>query len=102
MSRDLFADYPAAPADEAVDPDGRLRDGYAVLATGLRALGIAGLTAAATAMAVERDARGVTVASWADGRQTVRPYPLDPVPAGRPRRRLDARSRPASSSGTAR
>src|SRR5688500_14763450 len=31
-------------------------------------------------MTAERAARGVTVASWTDGRQTVRPYPLDPVP----------------------
>jgi carboxylate-amine ligase len=80
VSRPLFADYPAAPADEAVDPEGRLRDGHAALARGLESLGQTGLTAVAAAMAAEREARGVTVASWADGRQTVRPYPLDPVP----------------------
>jgi len=80
VSRALFADYPAAPADEAVDPEGRLRDGYAVLGSALEALGTRGLTAAAVSIASERADRGVTVASWSDGRQTVRPYPLDPVP----------------------
>jgi uncharacterized circularly permuted ATP-grasp superfamily protein len=80
VSRSLFVDYPAAPADEAVDPEGRLRDGYAVLAPRLESLGASGLVAAAGAMATEREIRGVTVASWSDGRQTVQPYPLDPVP----------------------
>jgi carboxylate-amine ligase len=78
VSPSVFADYPAAPADEAVDPEGRLREGYAAL--GLESLGGAGLNAAAAAMVAERESRGVVVASWADGRQTVRPYPLDPVP----------------------
>lgn len=80
MSADVFAGYPASPADEAAHTDGRLRDEYAGVAPALQRMGLAGLTAAATALAVERDARGVTVASWADGRQTVRPFPLDPVP----------------------
>ena len=31
-------------------------------------------------MAAERRDRGVTVATWSDGRQQVRPLPLDPVP----------------------
>ena len=31
-------------------------------------------------MAAERAERGVAVATWADGRQTVRPLPLDPIP----------------------
>jgi uncharacterized circularly permuted ATP-grasp superfamily protein len=38
------------------------------------------LAAAAERLAADRAARGVAVGSWADGRQTVRPYPLDPVP----------------------
>jgi carboxylate-amine ligase len=80
VSRDVFAGYPAPPADEAVRTDGRLHDDYAGVAPALQRLGIAGLTAAATALAVERDARGVTIASWADGRQDVRPFPRDPVP----------------------
>ena len=59
VSRPLFADYPAAPADEAVDPEGRLRDGYAVLGARLESLGASGLAAAAAAMAAERrDPRG--------------------------------------------
>jgi uncharacterized circularly permuted ATP-grasp superfamily protein len=80
VSRNPLADYPAAPADEAVDVAGRLREGYAVLAPALAALGTAGLTAAASALVAERAARGVTVAAWADGRQTVRPLLLDPFP----------------------
>jgi carboxylate-amine ligase len=80
VSRSPFAGYPASPADEAVTPDGRPREDYAALASGLERVGMAGLAAAAGAMAVEREARGVTVASWSDGRQSVRPFPLDPVP----------------------
>jgi uncharacterized circularly permuted ATP-grasp superfamily protein len=80
VTRPLFAGYPATPADEAVTADGRLRDDYAVLAPDLERLGAAGFAAAAGAMAAERAARGVTVASWADGRQTVQPLSLDPFP----------------------
>ena len=80
MSGPLFAGYPATTADEAVSPDGRLRDDYARLAPGLERLGIEGLAAAAGTMAAEREARGIAVGSWSDGRQTVRPFPLDPVP----------------------
>jgi uncharacterized circularly permuted ATP-grasp superfamily protein len=80
LSGALFAGYPASTADEAVTPGGRLRDDYAVLAPDLDRLGLPGLVAAAAAVAAERDARGVTVATWSDGRQTVRPFPMDPVP----------------------
>jgi uncharacterized circularly permuted ATP-grasp superfamily protein len=79
-SRDPLADYPESVADEAVAADGGLRDGYAVLEPVLREWGTAGLTAAATSLAAGHAARGVSVAAWADGRQTVRPFPLDPVP----------------------
>ncbi|MGY1802666.1 circularly permuted type 2 ATP-grasp protein [Blastococcus sp. SYSU D00922] len=79
-SRDPFADYPATPADEAVTPDGRLRDGYARLEPVLRGWGTTGLATAATAVAARHAAREVSVAAWADGRQTVRPFPVDPVP----------------------
>lgn len=75
-----LADYPASSADEAVTPDGRLRAGYAGLGAALQQLGTAGLTAAATALAAEGAAREMTLATWSDGRQTVRPVPLDPVP----------------------
>ncbi|MFD2091778.1 circularly permuted type 2 ATP-grasp protein [Blastococcus deserti] len=77
---DPLADYPGCAPDEAVAPDGRLRDGYAALGPVLRRLGTAGLTAAAAALSAERTSRGVAVAAWADGRQTVRPFPLDPLP----------------------
>ncbi|WP_448625530.1 circularly permuted type 2 ATP-grasp protein [Geodermatophilus sp. URMC 64] len=52
----------------------------AVLGSVLDRLGTAGLAAAAAALAAERERRGVVVAGWADGRQTVRPVPSDPVP----------------------
>ena len=80
MSGFPFAGYPASALDEAVGPDGRPRDGYAVVEHGLRRLGAAGLPAAVTALAAEHAAQGVTVGSWSDGRQQVRPLPLDPVP----------------------
>jgi len=75
VSRPILAGYPASPADEAVSPDGRLRDDYSVLGPALQRLGVDGLAAGARAMAAERDARGVAVASWSDGRQTVQPDP---------------------------
>jgi uncharacterized circularly permuted ATP-grasp superfamily protein len=80
LNADPFAGYSASPADEAVTPDGRLRDAYALLGPVLRELGTSGLTTAAAALAAERAARGITVAAWTDGRQTVRAFPLDPVP----------------------
>jgi uncharacterized circularly permuted ATP-grasp superfamily protein len=80
VSGDFFAGYRAGPADEAVCPDGGLRRAYEPLAPALTRLGTSGLAAAAEVMAAERAERGVAVASWADGRQTVRPLALDPVP----------------------
>jgi uncharacterized circularly permuted ATP-grasp superfamily protein len=80
VSRPIPAGYPASSADEAVSPDGRLRDDYAALAPALERLGVDGLVAAAGAMALERETRGITVASWSDGRQTVQPLRLDPFP----------------------
>ncbi|MET0763527.1 MAG: circularly permuted type 2 ATP-grasp protein [Blastococcus sp.] len=76
MSRPPFPGYPGAPADEAVGPAGELRPPYAGLRSALQELGTTGLAVAAHALAE----RGVTVGAWADGRQTVRPYPLDPFP----------------------
>lgn len=80
MSGEFFAGYPECPADEAVAPDGRLRDPYRRLAPTLQRLGPFGLAYAAGRMAAERRDRGVTVSTWADGRQHVRPLPLDPIP----------------------
>jgi uncharacterized circularly permuted ATP-grasp superfamily protein len=78
VSEGLLAGYPACPADEAVGPDGRLRDAYTRL--GLEQLGVPGLKAAAGVIAAERAKRGVTIGRWSDGRQQVRTVPLDPVP----------------------
>ncbi|MGY1809814.1 circularly permuted type 2 ATP-grasp protein [Blastococcus sp. SYSU D00669] len=72
--------YASPAGDETVDPDGGLRPGYAALGPVLDRLGTPGLVRAATALAVEREARGVVVAGWADGRQTVAPVAGDPVP----------------------
>ena len=80
MSGFPFAGYPASALDEAVGPDGRPREAYAVVEQGLRRLGAAGLPAAVTALGAEHAAQGVTVGSWSDGRLQVRPLPLDPVP----------------------
>jgi uncharacterized circularly permuted ATP-grasp superfamily protein len=80
VSRPIFPGYPASPADEAVGPAGELRGHYAVLHPPLEKLGTAGLAAAAATLDADRAARGVNVGVWADGRQTVRPYPVDPFP----------------------
>jgi uncharacterized circularly permuted ATP-grasp superfamily protein len=80
VSGGISAGYPTCPADEAVQPDGRLRHAYVQLGPTLDGLGLSGLGAAAEVMAAERADRGVTVGTWADGRQQVRALPLDPIP----------------------
>ena len=77
---ELLASYPSCRNDEAVDPDGRLRNGYTVLEPCLAALAAAGPGAAAGAVTAERRERGVVVGTWVDGRQHVRSLPMDPVP----------------------
>ncbi|MFP5373073.1 MAG: circularly permuted type 2 ATP-grasp protein, partial [Actinomycetes bacterium] len=80
MSGDFFTGSPDCPADEAVSPDGRPREPYRRLAPTLERLGAFALAYAAGRMAAERRDRGVAVSTWADGRQHVRPLPLDPIP----------------------
>ncbi len=80
MTPELLADYPASAADEAVEPGGGLRAGYAPLGPVLQRLGRSGLAAAAAALAAERDRRGVRVTAWTDGRQVPQPFPQDPWP----------------------
>ena len=80
MNAGPLAGYPSHPADEAVGADGRLREGYAVLAPGLDRLGADGLPAAAAVLTAEHRARGVVVGTWSDGRQEMRPVSVDPVP----------------------
>jgi carboxylate-amine ligase len=80
VNRDPFAGYPAGPADETVDPAGRLRNEYAGVGETLRRLGEAGFAARAAALEADRSARGVVLSTWADGRRHVRPFPLDPLP----------------------
>ena len=93
MSEELFAGYPASHADEGVGPDGRLRAGWVELAGALDRLGAAALTAAAAELAARRGERGVTVSRWVDGRQELRPVPLDPVPRPVERRAWTALAR---------
>jgi uncharacterized circularly permuted ATP-grasp superfamily protein len=80
VSGELFAGYPTARIDEAVGPDGRLRTGWAGLSAALERLGAAGLVAAAGDLTARRLERGVAVSAWVDGRQELRPVPMDPVP----------------------
>jgi uncharacterized circularly permuted ATP-grasp superfamily protein len=80
VSPDLLAAYPASPADEAVEPGGRLRADYEVIGPVLDRLGAAGLTDAAAALAAERSRRGVVVTAWVDGRQVPQPFVQDPWP----------------------
>ncbi|SEK48922.1 Uncharacterized conserved protein, circularly permuted ATPgrasp superfamily [Blastococcus sp. DSM 46786] len=96
MSGELFAGYPTDRTDEAVGADGRLRDGWAGPVAALERLGAAGLVAAEEELARRRQERGVVVGTWVDGRQQLRPVPLDPVP-----RLLDAGAWRAVSAGTA-
>jgi uncharacterized circularly permuted ATP-grasp superfamily protein len=76
----VLAGYGAPAGDEAVDASGGLRPAYDVLGPVLSGLGEAGLVAAADRLLAERADRGVAFAAWADGRQTVTPFPMDPVP----------------------
>ncbi len=80
MSPEALVDYPASPADEAVEPGGRLRASYAPLGPVLHRMGISGLADAATALAAERSSRGLRMTAWSDGRQVPQPFPQDPVP----------------------
>ena len=79
-SEGLFAGYPPVRTDEAVGPDGRLHGGWVALAAALERVGADGLTEAAAELAARRHALGVATSVWVDGRQEVRPVPMDPVP----------------------
>ncbi|WP_104525954.1 circularly permuted type 2 ATP-grasp protein [Blastococcus atacamensis] len=80
MSGELFAGYPPVRTDEAVDPDGRLRSGWVELAAALETMGRDRLVLAADDLTARRRALGVAVSLWVDGRQDLRPVPMDPVP----------------------
>lgn len=80
MSPEPLVGYPGSTVDEAVEPGGRLRAGYAPLGRLLQRLGTSALADAAAALAAERDRRGVRVTAWSDGRQVPQPFPQDPLP----------------------
>ncbi|MGY2085239.1 circularly permuted type 2 ATP-grasp protein [Blastococcus sp. SYSU DS0539] len=96
MNGEIFAGYSTARTDEAVDARGRLRAGWAGPAAALERLGPDGLTAATRHLADWREEHGVTVSAWVDGRQEVRPVPMDPVP-----RLVDAATWAALAAGVA-
>lgn len=79
-SSGVFAAYPGSATDEAVGPDGELRDRYRLLGSALDALGAARLARAAGVIAVEREARRVVTGAWVDGRPQLLPVAMDPVP----------------------
>jgi uncharacterized circularly permuted ATP-grasp superfamily protein len=74
-----LAGYPASTADEVVAPSGRLRPEAEVLRPALD-LGAGALADAAGALAAAYRARGGELGGWVDGRFTVRPVALDPLP----------------------
>jgi uncharacterized circularly permuted ATP-grasp superfamily protein len=80
VSGALFTGYPPVGSDEAVGPDGRPRTGWVELAAALERIGRDELLEAAGRMAARRQALGVAASVWVDGRQHVRPVPMDPVP----------------------
>lgn len=80
MSGGLFAGYPPVPTDEAVGPDGRPRGGWVSLAAALERIGPDGLAHADAQLAARRAALGVATSVWVDGRQELRPVPMDAVP----------------------
>jgi carboxylate-amine ligase len=76
----IFARYPGSAGDEAVGPDGAVRDDYGPVARVLDGLGGVGVAAVVGAVAQERRIRGVVFGSYVDGRLVERPFPLCPVP----------------------
>ena len=76
----VLAGYQPGPLDEAVDPDGRVRPGYANIIARLEATGVDGLRAAAAHLNQVRKAAGITFIADIDGELQEQPFPLDPIP----------------------
>ena len=72
--------YHQGPLDEAVDPDGRVRAGYADIVAALDGVGIEGLRAAAAGLDRLREAEGIVFTADIDGELHEQPFPFDPVP----------------------
>ena len=72
--------YPAGPLDEAVNPDGLVREGYRDIIAALEITGIDKLRAAATELDRIRVTEGISFIADVDGELREQPFPLDPVP----------------------
>jgi uncharacterized circularly permuted ATP-grasp superfamily protein len=72
--------YQAGPLDEAVDPDGRIRPGYAHIMAALDTIGLDGLRAATQRLDRVRTAEGITFIADIDGKLQEQAFPLDPIP----------------------
>ncbi len=72
--------YQPGPLDEAVDPDGRIRPGYAHIMAALDAIGLDGLRAATQRLDRVRTTEGITFIADIDGELQEQAFPLDPIP----------------------
>jgi len=76
----LLVGYRAGPLDEAVEPDGQVRPGYADIFSTLDSVGIAGLRAATGRLDRIRVDEGISFIADVDGELVEQPFPLDPIP----------------------
>src|SRR4051812_29065297 len=76
----VMTGYPAGPLDEAVDPDGNVRPGYANIIRALDGVGIDGLRTAADRLNARRMTEGISFIADIDGVLQEQPFPLDPIP----------------------
>ena len=76
----LLAGYRPGPLDEAVDPGGQVRPGYADIVATLDKIGIDGVRAATRRLDSIRKAEGITFIAEVDGELQEQPFPLDPIP----------------------
>ena len=76
----VMSGYPAGPLDEAVDPDGNIRPGYANIMRALDGVGIEGLRTAADQLNAKRMTEGISFIADIDGVLQEQPFPLDPIP----------------------
>jgi len=76
----LLRGYQPGSLDEAVDPDGQIRPGYAEIIGALDSVGLAGLRAAADRLDQIRVTEGIAFTADIDGELVEQPFPLDPIP----------------------
>ncbi|MGS0685832.1 circularly permuted type 2 ATP-grasp protein [Nakamurella sp. GG22] len=76
----ILEGYPAGPLDEAVTPEGRVREGYRDIVDALESTGIDKLRAAAADLDRVRVTEGISFIADVEGELREQPFPLDPVP----------------------